>query len=124
MKKVHIINLVYSVFLIIIGLLGFTLRYFEVGDFQFTSLIPLFFGVILISMTNGIKNQNKIISHLAVLLTAILFLMCVIMFIKNINGDTFLNRKTIIFLLISVASIIVIIAYISRFKAARKLKIE
>lgn len=38
---------------------------------SFTALIPLILGVILILCNNGIKKENKIIAHIAVLITLI-----------------------------------------------------
>ena len=37
-----------------------------------TALIPTFFGVALILCTNGLKKENKMISHIAVLLTLLI----------------------------------------------------
>ncbi len=34
-----------------------------------TALIPTFIGVALLAMNRGVKNENKIIAHVAVLLT-------------------------------------------------------
>ena len=39
-----------------------------------TALIPLFLGVTLLLCHNGIKNENKTIAHIAVLLTLIALL--------------------------------------------------
>ena len=36
-----------------------------------TALIPLFFGLTLVLCYQGIKTQNKVISHVAVLLTLV-----------------------------------------------------
>ena len=38
---------------------------------NFTALIPLVLGIILLLCNNGIKKENKIISHLAVIVTLI-----------------------------------------------------
>ena len=37
-----------------------------------TALIPTFFGIALILCTNGLKKENKMISHIAVLLTLLI----------------------------------------------------
>ena len=37
-----------------------------------TALIPIFFGIALILCTNGLKKENKMISHIAVLLTLLI----------------------------------------------------
>lgn len=59
-------NLINSVSLIGFGLWG----YFEVTSP--TALIPVGFGVILLLCYNGVKNNNKIIAHIAVLLTLLI----------------------------------------------------
>lgn len=59
-------NIINSVCLIAIGLWG----YLEVSSP--TALIPVAFGTVLIFCTPGVKKQNKIIAHVAVLLTLII----------------------------------------------------
>ena len=61
-------NLINSISLIGLGLWG----YFEVASP--TALIPVGFGVILLLCYNGVKNQNKVIAHIAVLLTFVILL--------------------------------------------------
>ena len=46
--------------------------YFESSSV--TALIPVLFGFILIICSKGVKNQNKLIAHIAVLLTLIILL--------------------------------------------------
>ena len=124
MNKPHYINLIYSIFLILIGILGFLLRYLEIGDFQFTSLIPVLFGLVLIFFTIGIKNQNKLTSHIAVLITLILGVITSVMFFKNLNIEYISSRKGIIFLLIVIVSYSVLVLYILRFISISKSKIS
>ena len=61
-------NILNSVCLILIGLWG----YFEVSSP--TALIPVGFGVALLLCTPGLKNENKVIAHIAVLLTFIILI--------------------------------------------------
>ena len=61
-------NLINSITLITIGLWG----YFESSSF--TALIPVVFGFILIICSKGVKSQNKLIAHIAVLLTLLILL--------------------------------------------------
>jgi uncharacterized membrane protein (UPF0136 family) len=61
-------NIINSVTLIIIGLWG----YFEVSSP--TALIPVGFGVALVLCSTGVKKQNKVIAHIAVLLTFIILI--------------------------------------------------
>tara|TARA_Y100000589_G_C26662311_1_gene430467 strand:+ start:105 stop:458 length:354 start_codon:yes stop_codon:yes gene_type:complete len=62
----HKISFVNAVTLISFGLWG----YFD-GDVEknITALIPVFFGVIILVLFPGLKNKNKIVSHIVVLLT-------------------------------------------------------
>ena len=66
-------NLLNSITLIILGLWG----YFDVNSP--TALIPVFFGVLLLLCNNGVKNENKIIAHIAVALTLLLLIALVVM---------------------------------------------
>ena len=61
-------NLLNSLSLIIIGFWG----YFESSSI--TALIPVVFGFVLFACSKGVKNQNKIIAHVAVLFTLIILL--------------------------------------------------
>ena len=61
-------NLINSISLIVFGLWG----YFEVTSP--TALIPVGFGVVLLLCYSGVKNQNKVIAHIAVLLTLVILL--------------------------------------------------
>ena len=47
-----------------------------------TSLIPVVIGAILLVLNKGVKNQNKVIAHLAVLATFI----CLIGLFMPLNG--------------------------------------
>jgi lysylphosphatidylglycerol synthetase-like protein (DUF2156 family) len=122
MRNPHIVNLIYSLFLIVVGISGFLLRYFEVGDFQFTALIPAAFGLVLLPLGNGIKRQHKVISHVAVLLTLILAVFALIMVIMNAGDGFLISRRGIIFTLILISSATVLSIYIARFISISKSK--
>jgi hypothetical protein len=122
MNKPHIVNLIYSIFLISTGITGFILRYLEAGDFQYTSLIPSLFGIVLLLLTRGISRQNKIISHIAVFLTLILAVLTLVMFIKNAGNGFMETRKGVIFILIILSSLSVLTLYIIRFISIKNIK--
>ena len=63
----HQASLINAISLILIGGYG----YLQSETPSPTALIPVCFGVLLIAMYPGVKNQNKIIAHIAVLLTLI-----------------------------------------------------
>ncbi|MFB1020619.1 MAG: TMEM14 family protein [Flavobacteriales bacterium] len=64
--KASFYNVLNSIVLISLGLWG----YFDVQ--APTALIPVGFGVILLLCTMGLKKENKIIAHVAVLLTLVI----------------------------------------------------
>jgi len=61
-------NILNSICLIVIGLWG----YLEVSSP--TALIPVGFGAALIFCSPGVKKENKVIAHIAVLLTLIILI--------------------------------------------------
>ena len=61
--NIHKASLYHSLILIFFGGWG----YFETN--AKTALIPIFIGILLLLLNKGLKNQNKVSSHLAVLLT-------------------------------------------------------
>ena len=107
-------NLLNSIVLITIGLWG----YFESSSV--TALIPVVFGFILILCSKGVRSQNKIIAHVAVLLTLVILLSLAGMRLpKSIDsGGLSLLR---VLLMIS-TSTLAMIFYVKSFIDARKNK--
>ncbi|MFA9371075.1 MAG: hypothetical protein ACERIH_05145 [Labilibaculum antarcticum] len=122
MKEAFQINKIYSIILLLAGLIGFTARYLEVGDWQFTALIPAFFGLILFFCTAGIRKENAAIGHVAALVTSLLIVMSVVMLTKGVFGDAGWGRKQWIFLIIITGGIWSLRSQILYFKAQRKRK--
>ncbi|MBF12744.1 MAG: hypothetical protein CMC63_11300 [Flavobacteriaceae bacterium] len=66
--KASKISLINAITLLSMGSWG----YFELESRPVTALIPVFVGLILLIINNGVKNENKIIAHIAVLITLII----------------------------------------------------
>lgn len=64
------VSLLNAVVLIALGLLG----YFSSDSPSPTAFIPVAFGAVLLVCNPGVRNNNKVIAHVAVLLTLILLL--------------------------------------------------
>lgn len=64
----HKSNFINSIALIVLSIWG----YFDTGSNS--ALIPMVFGLILIACSNGVKNQNKILSHICVLFTMVILI--------------------------------------------------
>ena len=105
-------NIINSICLIVIGLWG----YIEVSSP--TALIPVGFGAALILCTPGVKKENKVIAHIAVLLTLVILIALLGMRLpKSIDqGGLGLVRV----LLMIGTSILSMVCFIKSFIANRK----
>ena len=106
-------NLLNAAVLIIMSLWG----YFSSDTPSMTALIPTIAGVLLLLMYNGIKTENKVIAHIAVVLT----LLVIIALIKPLTGafgrsDTFAMVRIGVMML---TGILAMVAFVKSFKAAR-----
>ena len=107
-------NIINSLSLIFIGLWG----YLEVVSP--TALIPVVFGVILLLCTNGLKKQNKLIAHIAVLLTLFILLALIFMRLpKSLDSGGIGLIRVIIMILTSIFSMVY---FVKSFIANRKNK--
>lgn len=111
-------NLINSIVLLAAGLYG----YFGItgadGTHSYTALIPAAFGLILLVLHKGLASGNKVISHIVVLLTLVLLIMCIMRFLKIEEWDA----KKYIFLACIISNAIALFAFIGSFVAARRNK--
>lgn len=72
MKKISpaLASMVNAIALLVLGTWG----YFASSDQPITAFIPVVFGVILLVLNNGVKKENKMIAHIAVVLTALILI--------------------------------------------------
>ena len=112
-------NLLNSITLIILGLWG-SMNFICGSASSWTSLIPVFFGIILLILGRGIKADNKAIAHIAVLLTILIFL-ALFMPLKGAleRGDNIAMGRLVVMLLTSIAALY---SFIKSFINARKQK--
>ncbi|MBT8046340.1 MAG: hypothetical protein KJN67_04155 [Pontiella sp.] len=66
--KAHTASLINALILIGFGLWA----YFGSESPSGTAFIPVGFGVVILSLYRGVKNENKIVAHIAVLLTLLI----------------------------------------------------
>ena len=107
-------NLINSISLIAFGLWG----YFEVTSP--TALIPVGFGVVLLLCYNGVKTQNKVVAHIAVLLTLVILLALIGMRLPKSIEDGGIGLVRVI-LMIS-TSVLAMVYFVKSFIDARKAK--
>ena len=103
----HLIN---SFVLIIFGLWGYT-----IGR-SFTALIPVIFGVLLISLYKGVKNELKVPAHIAVLLTIIILIALILqpLQVALSSGDAGkIFRSSVMIITASLSIIAFIVSFIN-----------
>lgn len=68
--KPYLVNLVNAIILIALGSWGY------IGSLtpSPTALIPVFTGIILVAITPGFKKGNRVLAHIAVILTLLILL--------------------------------------------------
>ena len=112
--KAHTASLINAIVLIGLSLWA----YFTSDTPSPTALIPTGVGVALIICNPGLKKENKVIAHIAVLLTLLILLALIMPLVSNINKG---NTVAVIRIAIMMASTIFAkIYFIKSFKAARK----
>ena len=112
--KAHVVSLTHAVALIGLGGYG----YLSSDTPSVTALIPVVFGVLLLAMNNGVKKENKVIAHIAVLLT----LLIIIGLIKPLTGamgrgDSAAVARVATMLVLGVLAMV---SFVRSFIAARK----
>lgn len=76
MMKPHKISLIHAIALVALGSFG------AMSSESMTAWIPTVFGVLLLACNRGVKNEHKVLAHVAVLLT----LLIVIGLVKPLQG--------------------------------------
>ena len=113
MKPYHA-NFLNGLILISLGLWG----YFGSETRPITALIPVIIGVILLFLTQGIKNENKVIAHIAVVLTFLILISLIMPFLGAIGRSNNAALARIGIMMFS--SIVSMIFFIKSFINARK----
>ncbi len=68
--KPYLASLINAITLIIFGAWG----YFASDDPSPTAFIPVGFGIVLLALNNGVKKENKVIAHIAVVITLVVLI--------------------------------------------------
>ena len=112
--KAHTVSLINSLILITMGLWG----YFESDSRPITALIPVIIGVILLAINNGVKKENKVIAHIAVLLTLIIIIGLVKPLLGSLERENITGTIRVSLMILS--SLWAMITFVQSFIAARK----
>ena len=118
--KTYQANLINSIALILMPLWAY-LTYegtLEKPNQSITALIPLFLGVILFLCNNGVKKENKVIAHIAVVVTLIALLGLFMPLKAAIAEDRTLSVVRVAIMLLT--GMLAMITFIRSFIANRK----
>jgi hypothetical protein len=107
----HSASLVNGIILVVVGLWGY------LESSSPTSLIPVGIGVTLLALNKGVKNQNKVIAHIAVLVTLLSF--ANIMPLRGALADGRSESVLRIIIMLS-SSVYAMIFFVKSFIAARR----
>jgi len=107
-------NLLNAVVLVAMGAWG----YFGSDSPSPTALIPVAFGAILFVMTNSIRSHNKLVAHIAVVLTLLIMVALVKPFTAAMGrSDTMAAARVGLMI---VTSLVAMVYFIKSFIDARK----
>ena len=115
--KVSLSSLLNAIILISMGLWG----YFESESKAITALIPVIIGTILLLVNKGVKNENKALAHVAVLLTFLILFGLVKPLLGAFEREN--TYAVIRVLLMIISSLWAMISFIKSFISARKNRI-
>jgi len=121
--KTYQANLLNSLTLIIVGLLGvFANNPDLLPDLKLvekTPFIPVFFGVILLLSNKALKHKNKIIAHIVVLLTFMILVALIYLTMPNQVNDKDIDGAYRVLAMIN-TSFLAMITFIMSFISNRK----
>ncbi|CAI8281408.1 MAG: Uncharacterised protein [Owenweeksia sp. TMED14] len=112
--KANSVSLINAFTLIIVGSWG----YIDSDSKAITALIPVIIGVILLAFNNGVKKENKMASHIAVLLTFMILLGLIKPLLGTLERSNLLATARVILMMVS--TIWAMVIFIQSFIVARK----
>jgi hypothetical protein len=113
----HIANLINAAAMILLGILGYT----SSTNPSPTSLIPVLFGVVLIVMSQGVKNENKAQAHVAVIITLVALLSLFMPFLGSLKRENTSGAIRVGIMMLT--NLIALIYFIRSFIAAKKARL-
>ncbi|MEM8999559.1 MAG: hypothetical protein AAGB24_04780 [Bacteroidota bacterium] len=112
--KAHTVSFFNALLLIIFSSWG----YFSSDTPSFTALIPAVIGVLLLLCNKGVKNENKVMAHIAVVLTLLVLIGLVKPLTGAIARNDFLAVARVTIMLVSTA--VAMVFFVKSFIDARK----
>lgn len=111
--KPYLINLINAIILIAMG----AWSYLGSDTPSKTALIPVFFGIVLFIVTPQFRKGNRVIAHIAVILTLFIFIALFKPLTGAINRSDSLAISRVVIMMVS--SLLALIIFIKSFVDAR-----
>lgn len=112
--KLYLINFLNAIVLILLG----SWAYFSSDHPSVTALIPVFAGIILVGITPGFKKGNRVLAHIAVVLTLVILLGLIKPLTGSIGRSDSMGIARVSAMMLT--SLIAMICFIKSFIDARK----
>ena len=116
--KAYTASLINALLLIILPLWG----YFSSDTPSITALIPAFIGAVLLGMNYGVKKENKVIAHIAVILTLVILFGLIKPLQGAIGRSDGLAIGRIIVMIIS--TVVAMVFFVKSFIDAKKKRVQ
>lgn len=110
----HTANRINALVLIICGLWAYLTPQYSF----WTALIPTGFGVALLLCSPGVKVENKVIAHVAVLLTLIIFGLLFVPLVGAVQEGSVMSILRVVVMLCT--CVVAMVAFIKSFRDARR----
>ena len=110
----HAANKINALVLIICSLWAYLTPEFS----YWTALVPAGFGIALLACGPGVKMENKVIAHVAVVLTLVIFLLLMVPFFTAVGEGNTTSIIRVAVMLITCG--FAMVAFIKSFRDARK----
>ncbi|MEM0922179.1 MAG: hypothetical protein AAGI13_03995 [Pseudomonadota bacterium] len=110
----HLASLINAIALIAMSLWAYTAG----GGASFTALIPAGFGLALLLCYSGVKAQNKVIAHIAVLLTLVVLIALIMPLRGAIGREDGMGILRVVVMMAS--SVLAIVYFVKSFIDARR----
>lgn len=112
--KAHSANMINSITLIVIGLWD----YLAIQELVSTNMIPVSAGILLLLFYDGVKREDKIVAHIAVVITLLVFLSLIKPFADAIQrGKTEILIRNLIMI---ITELLAMVYFVKSFIDARK----
>lgn len=112
--KAHSANMINSIALVVLGLWD----YLAMQTLASTNMIPVTGGILLLLFYDGVKREDKITAHIAVIITLLVFLSLIKPFVEAAEGSEI--GAAIRYIIMLLTGLLAMVYFVKSFIDARK----